>query len=267
MDEVNDKKFNWFACFIIFIVFIGLGILIWFLVTNMNKVEYYKGEEEVKEEVFVDLDSEDELSQRGFDMINVEYFENVVSNIAEVLYSGEEVKAIDLSDEQKMFLTLNYYNKLKGYYICGDEYEVKIDDLKKLFFESDNFIGTFKRNTEVNVGYFTLQYNKNFAVQTMGCYGMEGPTSTYEIKFDSAKKSDERLLVNVRMAYLYKDIDTYDEKHETFYAIGYKDMKATNKVQDKILDDEDISWEDYNVYQFEFKIDGDNLYFNKVSLV
>lgn len=267
MENSSDKKFNVLIGIFVLLLIIVLGVTIFVVVQNNNKVEHYENKDEPKvlEE---ELDLDDELVVRAYEMINVEYFENIISHVMEVLYSGEEVKSSDLTDEEKMFLTLNYYTKLKAYYMCSDEYEVSIDELSKLYFENDSFIGGFKRNTAVDVGYFNILYgNKSFKVNTMGCYGMEGPTSQYKVKLDKAEKIDNKLIIYTRLAYLYQDIDTFDEEKDTFYAVGFDNLEAKGeKIQDKIYSEEEINWGDYKLYQFEFKIDNDNLYFSKVSL-
>ncbi len=238
-----------------------VGIIGIVVLKNNSKIEHYEVSQELK-----DVDINDEIVQRGFNMINIDYFENININVIDLLYSGNEVKVSDLSDEQKMFLVLNYYTNIHDYYMCSDNYVVKDKDLEKLYFEDATFLDRYKSTNEV--GYFSIKYNDGYLIETNGCYGAEGPTSMYKIKLDSAKKSDTKLLVNVRMAYLHQSIDTFDEDKETFYMIGYDNLEAKgDKVQDKIYSDEEIAWDKYPVYQFEFKIDLNNLYFNKVSKI
>lgn len=271
-NEGKDKKINAIIYFIILpIIIILFFVMIGVLFINRNEIKHYSSKTsdgEVLKENFQDIDIKDEMVQKAFKMIDVSYFENVLINIVQDFYSGKELNVDDLTDEQKMFLILNYYTNVHDYYMCSDEFEVKEEDLNNLYFEDNKYLSYFKNNVLDTAGYFAIKYDKNFLVNTNGCYGVEGPTSVYNVNLEKASKSEDKLLIKVRMAYLYQDLETFDENENAFYSVGYNNLDAKGEaIQEKIYDPSEIEWSKYNLYQFEFKIDNDNLYFIGVKLV
>ena len=222
-----------------------------------DKTEETVEEETVEEEELIPISIDDDLAKKAFDMIDIWHASDM--GISDKFFSGNTVSVNDLSNEEKMFLTLYYYDK--QYYIetCnpGPTTKIAYTDLEHSFFEDSSYLEEYKKNPK-NVWEYELKYEEpNFSAFGMSCDG--GVFSDVMLKkLVAASKGEKTLTIDVKFAYLeFSETGNYD---------AYDNVEAEGNPLEIDISDADFN-KDYKSVRFTFKIDGSNLYFVQASAI
>lgn len=215
--------------------------------------------------IYESLDESDPLVSKAFSYVTVGY------DLLDDLYSGKEATVANLSDNSKMALTLYAYTENNKITYCGEYTEVSEEKLKNLVLEDNSFLESFKDNTDQWVGDFSLEYSDGSFYISGSCDGMgPGPTPGWDYKFEGAIRNSEELFLDVKFMY-YDWIDgVYDGIAPVFiFGTSLYFSEAVNNPIETFTSGGNFSadWDKYNTYQFKFKIDNNNLYFQSVSVV
>ncbi len=189
------------------------------------------------------------------------------SDLSKTLFSSKvEVGADDLTPEQKFYMTVLYYAGSKNIDLMdGEKHSVKVSELKDLLFKDSSYFDKIQKPTEYyNFGEFQYYVKDDTLYFTTGIFGEVGPTSKVESSVISAYKTKDKLYVTFN--FIYYDFVDMDEDNNLSYDIydGFKVTKVdTYNEAEKLWYEPDYS--KFSKYTFEYKVDGDKYYFERVA--
>ena len=286
-DKIKEFKQTRLIIVLVAIIIVLVFALGFVLGTKNNKIlinpdttKEIKETKKEKEEIVKDSKPEedkkiekidDELAKKAYEIIPKGY------GLAEGFYQGKKIDLTTINSEYKFAWLLSTMPKKYDIPVCSDKYlELTQEELKNnSIFEDNSFIEEEAKKglnekkdyseKDVYISNFWKYEKGKFFVNNTNCDGRgTGPQDFEEFAYDSYKKEDNELYINVRFAY-FKPVfpDNWDGIEQLKYDIydSYEE-KANLIYKEYDVRDFEFDLDDKNsvIYQFTFKIDGEKLY-------
>lgn len=179
----------------------------------------------------------------------------------------------DLTNEEKMFLVLDEYDRLNDSCIYGQIGRLcsfKINDIKNLVFDNTEFIKEYMDERQYySVAGIDLMYNKK-VFQAQGHVRIKDEKIAYfDIK--EAKKNDDELVIEFVLSYLdFYYINDFLDKEIVHYYKNINDNDFVLEKENDITENNALGLLDetlFNKFRYTLKIKDGNVYFKSIEKI
>lgn len=278
-EKITEKKSNkWILIVIILLIVIGIGCFSYYefyLKSDDTKVsDEDKDDESTNEEVTsMELDVLDDRVQIALGFVNV------ISIDEETAYTDGVFNVSSLTKEQLIATAFNGISILSACDESGEKTELTIDDLNKaiqevLVTDANLTIDDLTDSEYAESSYTGMTYEiggygysvDGDTITVVGSCGSEGVPDTQTMtKTISASLNGNHLIIKQKVGFGILNDEYNDDVAYKFYNDSKRSLGfVENKVYDEI---EDLTWEEYNTYQFTFVIEDDDYKLESISLV
>lgn len=215
---------------------------------------------------YISISKDDHLVKQA-----LSYFQYSINDKKELMQkvfdnNTDQITVDDLTNEEKMFLVLEEYDRLNDgciYSQIGRLCSFTKDDIKNLVFNNTDFIDTYMENRKyASILGIDLIYNANI-FQAQGSLNASEEKRVVYFNVTEAKKNDTELIIDFTMAYLEF---TYDEENNeiiTYYQNIADENCLLTKVNDSLerTDFGNLDETLFNKFRYTLEINEDNVYF------
>lgn len=204
------------------------------------------------------------------------YSINDKKELMEKLFDNNEglIKEENLTNEEKMFLVLEEYDRLNDgciYSQIGRLCSFKKSDIENLVFDKSNFINDYKKERKYyNVYGIDLMYNDNI-FQAQGQISEDEDDRIVYFDVKDVKKSKNELVIEFVLSYLdFIYIPEEVDKEKVLYYKNINDKDYVLEVENKVSENNNFEILDetkFNKFRYTLKIDKDKVYFKSIEKI
>lgn len=278
---MRDNKLLVFLVILFFAIFIFVcGVAVFQEIklenslTSSEKKEENKESEE-KEKVYKVYDVNDSLVLELMGPVNIISMLDDDSLLTTLYGVNRTVKTEDLTDKQKLNLSLRYYMNSNNIKVdaCGEgkTYEVKLDDLRTSYVKDDGYLEKIEASDDyVGAGEYSYSTIEDGFDVCFSIFGFEGPLRTgHDLEIVSAYREDNKMYINAKII-RYVNVPGKESNPDNFYYETY-DSYSDNALAVEFFEESidgsgfkpDLS--KYATYEFVFEVDEDDYYLESVT--
>ena len=278
---MRDNKLLVFLVILFFAIFIfvcGVSVFIEIKLENIltsseNKEENKESEE--KEKVYKVYDVNDSLVLELMGPVNIISMLDDDSLLTTLYGVNRTVKTEDLTDKQKLNLSLRYYMNSNNIKVdaCGEgkTYEVKLDDLRSSYVKDDGYLEKIEASDDyVGAGEYSYSTIEDGFDVCFSIFGFEGPLRTgHDLEVVSAHREDNKMYINAKLIRYVNVPDKVSDPDNFYYETydSYSDNALAIESFEESIEGSgfkpDLS--KYATYEFVFEVDEDDYYFESVT--
>lgn len=278
---MKDNKILVFLVVLFFAIFIFVcGVAVFqeiklenSLTSNEKKDDNKEVEE--KEKIYKVYDINDSLVLELLAPVNIIPMLDDESLLTTLYGINRTVNVSELTDEQKLYLSLRYYMNSNNIDVdaCGEgkTYVVKLDDLRSSYVKDDGYLEKIKSSTDyVGVGEYTyLTVDDGFDV-CFSIFGFEGIVrSGHDLEVVSAYREDNKMYIKAKLV-VYANVPGKESNPDNLYYETY-DSYSDNALVVESFEESiygsgfkpDLS--KYATYEFIYEVDEDDYYLESVT--